>query len=145
MDMFRLVPMCSEEPRQITVLRGFLFLFRPTWSFGNQWYAVVFVAVFGALRRFSGGSSCTFLVLCALRLAPILFVRPGDLRQAERPPQVNQEKGEWRSSVRRKRAEEPVSSSHQAVWRCPSSVPRNANAAGLNTLNASTNVGFIGP
>lgn len=145
MDMFRLVPMCSEEPRQITVLRVFLFLFRPTWSFGSQWYAVVFVAASGALRRLSGRFSCAFPVICALKLAPILLVRPGDLRQAEWP-QVNLGKGEWRSSVRRKRVKEPVSRSHQGGPELPvKAYPENANAAGLNTLNASTNVGFIGP
>lgn len=49
------------------------------------------------LRAFDGFSG-TFTVLCALKLAPMFFVRPGELRQAEWS-QFNLEKGEWRYLV----------------------------------------------
>ncbi|WP_428569397.1 MAG: tyrosine-type recombinase/integrase [Solidesulfovibrio sp. DCME] len=37
-------------------------------------------ALLGAIDSYTGG---TFVVRCALRLAPLVFVRPGELRQAE--------------------------------------------------------------
>lgn len=44
-----------------------------------------------AMDAFDG----TFVVHCALRLAPLLFVRPGELRQAEWD-EIDLEQGEWR-------------------------------------------------
>jgi integrase len=44
-----------------------------------------------AIDAFDG----TFVVHCALRLAPLLFVRPGELRQAEWD-EIDLEYGEWR-------------------------------------------------
>ena len=46
------------------------------------------------LRAFDGFSG-TFPVLCALKLAPMLFVRPGELRKAEWA-HFDFEKAEWR-------------------------------------------------
>ncbi|MGF6938360.1 integrase [Paraburkholderia sp. UCT70] len=49
------------------------------------------------LRAFDGFAG-TFPVLCALRLAPLLFVRPGELCQAEWS-QFDLDKGKWRYLV----------------------------------------------
>ena len=50
--------------------------------------------VAGLLRMFDGFTG-TFVVKCALLLAPMLFVRPGELRQA-RWGDVDLDAGEWR-------------------------------------------------
>ncbi|MBB6581893.1 tyrosine-type recombinase/integrase [Ralstonia solanacearum] len=50
--------------------------------------------VAGLLRMFDGFTG-TFVVKCALLLAPMLFVRPGELRQAEWLD-VDLDAGEWR-------------------------------------------------
>ncbi|WP_343661081.1 integrase arm-type DNA-binding domain-containing protein [Ralstonia sp.] len=50
--------------------------------------------VAGLLRMFDGFAG-TFVVKCALLLAPMLFVRPGELRQAEWVD-VDLDAGEWR-------------------------------------------------
>ncbi|KHL06411.1 UNVERIFIED_CONTAM: integrase [Mumia flava] len=50
--------------------------------------------VAGLLRMFDGFTG-TFVVKCALLLAPMLFVRPGELRQAEWVD-VDLDAGEWR-------------------------------------------------
>jgi len=48
----------------------------------------------GALLRAIDGYEGTFTVKCALQLAPLLFVRPGELRQAEWS-EFNLDAGEW--------------------------------------------------
>ena len=65
------------------------------------------------LRAFDGFSG-TFPVLCALRLAPMLFVRPGELRQAEWS-QVDLEKGEWRYRASKRNVDHHVPLASQAV------------------------------
>lgn len=65
------------------------------------------------LRAFDGFAG-TFPVLCALRLAPLLFVRPGELRQAEWP-QFDLDKGEWRYHVTKTGTEHLVPLSRQSV------------------------------
>lgn len=52
----------------------------------------------GELLRAIDAFSGTFVVLCALRLAPMLFVRPGELRHALWE-EMDLEKGEWRYLV----------------------------------------------
>jgi len=49
----------------------------------------------GALLRALDGLEATLVVQCAARLAPLLFVRPGELRQAEWS-EINLDKAEWR-------------------------------------------------
>ncbi len=49
----------------------------------------------GALLRAIDGYQGVFTVRCALRLAPLVFVRPGELRQAEWT-ELDFEKAEWR-------------------------------------------------
>ena len=63
-----------------------------------------------AIDAFSG----TFTVQCALRVAPLLFVRPGELRQAEWSG-IDLEKGEWRYFVTKTKTEHLVPLSTQAV------------------------------
>ncbi len=46
MDMFRLVPMCFEEPRSIKVLRGFFFL---SWSGAILRQPVVYGGSYGGI------------------------------------------------------------------------------------------------
>ena len=57
--------------------------------------AITEPAKVGEMLRAFDGFSGTFPVLCALKLAPMLFVRPGELRKAEWT-QFDLDKGEWR-------------------------------------------------
>jgi len=49
----------------------------------------------GELLRATSGYSGSFVTLCALKLAPLLFVRPGELRRAEWL-EFDLDKAEWR-------------------------------------------------
>lgn len=68
----------------------------------------------GELLRAIDGFKGTFVVRCALLLAPMLFVRPGELRKAEWPG-LNLEKAEWRYFVTKTKTEHLVPLSRQAV------------------------------
>lgn len=63
-----------------------------------------------ALDGFAG----TFVVGAALRLAPLLFVRPGELRQAEWS-QFDLDRGEWRYTVSKTKTEHLVPLATQAL------------------------------
>lgn len=63
-----------------------------------------------AFEAFSG----TFPVLCALKLAPLLFVRPGELRQAEWAD-MDLDKGEWRYRVSKTKTDHLVPLARQVV------------------------------
>lgn len=63
-----------------------------------------------AMEAFRG----TFVVKCALRLAPMLFVRPGELRKAEWSG-FDLEKAEWRYWVTKTKTEHLVPLPSQAV------------------------------
>ena len=52
----------------------------------------------GPLLRLLDGYRGTLPVRCALRLAPLVFVRPGELRKAEWAD-IDLEGGEWRYTV----------------------------------------------
>lgn len=65
------------------------------------------------LRAFDGFTG-TFPVLCALRLAPLLFVRPGELRQAQWS-QFDLDKCEWCYLVTKTGTEHLVPLSTQSV------------------------------
>jgi len=69
--------------------------------------------VAGLLRMFDGFSG-TFVVKCALLLAPMLFVRPGELRQAEWVD-VDLEAAEWRFMSSKRGVPHIVPLSTQAV------------------------------
>ncbi len=65
------------------------------------------------LRAFDGFSG-TFPVLCALKLAPLLFVRPGELRKAEWA-HLDLDKAEWRYRVSKTNTDHLVPLATQAV------------------------------
>jgi integrase len=65
------------------------------------------------LRAFEGYEG-TLPVRCALRLMPLLFVRPGELRKAEWA-QIDLDAGEWRYRVTKTQTEHIVPLSRQAV------------------------------
>lgn len=67
-------------------------------------------ALLRALEAFKG----TFVVQCALRLAPQLFVRPGELRTAEWV-QFDLDKAQWRYTISKTKTEHLVPLSAQAV------------------------------
>jgi integrase len=58
--------------------------------------------------------NATFVVKCALRLAPLFFVRPGELRTM-RWPEVDLERAEWRYAVSKTKTDHLVPLSAQAV------------------------------
>lgn len=68
----------------------------------------------GELLRAIDGFKGTFIVQCALRLAPMLFVRPGELRQAEWA-EFDLDKAEWRYFVTKTKSDHLVPLSSQAV------------------------------
>ncbi len=65
------------------------------------------------LRAFDGFSG-TFPVLCALKLAPMLFVRPGELRKAEWSA-IDFDKAEWRYLVNKTKTDHLVPLANQAI------------------------------
>lgn len=68
----------------------------------------------GEMLRAFDGFSGTFPVLCALKLAPMLFVRPGELRKAEWS-QFDFDKGEWRYLVTKTKTDHLVPLAIQAI------------------------------
>ena len=95
-------------------LRGAL----PT-AIGGNFAAITDPAQVGELLRAIDGFRGTFVVKCALRLSPLLFVRPGEIRQA-RWNDLDLENAEWKFLVSKvKKTEAPrfhiVPLSSQAV------------------------------
>lgn len=68
----------------------------------------------GELLRAIDGFRGTFVVQCALKLAPLFFVRPGELRKAEWD-QFDLDKAEWRYTVTKTKSEHLVPLAAQAV------------------------------
>lgn len=66
------------------------------------------------LLRAIDGFSGTFTVQCALRLAPMMFVRPGELRMAKWAD-IDLEAGEWRYTVTKTKTEHIVPLPTQAI------------------------------
>lgn len=66
------------------------------------------------LLRAMDDVNATFVVKCALRLAPLLFVRPGELRMM-RWAEVDHDRVEWRYTVSKTKTEHLVPLSAQAV------------------------------
>ena len=60
----------------------------------------------GELLRAIDGYRGSFIVRCALRLSPLLFVRPGELRKAEWR-EFDMDAGEWRIPAARMKARAP--------------------------------------
>ncbi len=71
------------------------------------------VQVAGLLRAMDAFEG-TFTVQCALRLAPLVFVRPGELRKA-RWADIDLDKAEWRYVVSKTKTDHLVPLSTQAV------------------------------
>jgi integrase len=68
----------------------------------------------GPLLRMLYGYEGTFTVQCALKLAPLLFVRPGELRKAHWTD-IDLEKAEWRFRVSKTDSDHIVPLASQAV------------------------------
>ena len=66
------------------------------------------------LLRMIAGYDGSFVVACALRLAPLVFVRPGELRQAEWAA-IDLDNAEWRYTATKTKSEHLVPLSRQAV------------------------------
>lgn len=66
----------------------------------QHYAAITDPAEVGALLRAIDGYKGGFVTLCALKLAPLFFLRPGELRQAEWA-EFNLVKGEWNVPVER--------------------------------------------
>jgi integrase len=90
-------------------LRGAL----PT-ATGGHFAAITDPASVGELLRAIDGFKGTFIVQCALKLAPMLFVRPGELRQA-RWQEFDLDKAEWKYLVTKTKTEHLVPLASQAV------------------------------
>lgn len=80
----------------------------------NHFASITDPAQVGELLRAIQGFRGTFVVQCALRLAPMLFVRPGELRRAEWKD-IDFDKPEWRYFVTKTKTEHSVPLAHQAV------------------------------
>ena len=68
----------------------------------------------GELLRAMDAFHGTFPVQCALRLSPLLFVRPGELRQAEWKD-IDLDKGEWNYFVTKTKTQHSVPLAKQAI------------------------------
>ena len=78
--------------------------------------AIIEPDAIGGLLRAIDGYNGSFITKCALRLAPLVFVRPGELRQAEWP-EVDLEAAEWSLPSAKMKMRQPhiVPLSQQAV------------------------------
>jgi integrase len=99
---------------------------------GGHFAAVTNPQRLAEILRLMDGYSGTLPVLCALRLAPLVFVRPGELRKAEWA-HIDLAAAEWRYTVTKTRTPHVVPLSRQSV-------------AILRTLHALTGSGrFVFP
>lgn len=100
--------MCERDP---TVdLRGALPPVK-----GRHFAAIIDPAgVAKLLRAFDDFKGRSFVVLCALRLSPLLFVRPGELRQAEWAD-IDLDAGMWSYKVTKTDTDHVVPLSSQAI------------------------------
>ncbi len=80
--------------------------------------AIIEPKAIGELLRTMAGYQGSFVTCCALRLAPLLFVRPGELRKAEWA-ELNLEAAEWRLPASRMKMKQdhivPLSSQALAI------------------------------
>ncbi len=111
-QVFRYAVAIGQAERDITPdLRGAL---RPT----NETHlaAITDPKQIGGLLRAIDDYSGNFVTKCALRLAPLVFVRPGELRKAEWS-EIDLEAAEWNIPAERMKLREPhlVPLSRQAV------------------------------
>jgi integrase len=81
---------------------------------GGHFAAIIEPPEVGALLRAIDAFKGTFVVQCALKLAPMLFVRPGELRQA-RWREFDLDKAEWKYWVTKTKNDHIVPLASQAV------------------------------
>ncbi len=81
---------------------------------GEHFAAVTDPARLADILRAIDGYQGTFTVSCALRLAPLVFVRPGELRKAEWSD-IDLDKAEWRYTVTKTNTPHIVPLARQAV------------------------------
>ncbi len=109
-QIFRYAIATGRAERNIaTDLRGAL----PPVKSGH-FAAVIEPKQVGELLRIIDGYQGTFVVACALKLAPLVFVRPGELRQAKWA-NINFKTAEWRYLVTKTNTEHVVPLSKQAI------------------------------
>ena len=81
---------------------------------GTHFAAVTDPKKVGGVLRAIDAYEGTLIVRCALRLAPLVFVRPGELRHAEWAD-IYLDAAEWRYTVTKTKTQHIVPLSHQAV------------------------------
>jgi len=81
---------------------------------GGHFAALTEPAKVGELLRTLDGYKGSFIVACALRLMPLVFVRPGELRKA-RWADIDLDAAEWRYTVTKTNTQHIVPLSSQAV------------------------------
>ena len=109
-QIFRYAVATARAPRDPSAdLRGALPPVR-----GEHFAAITDPAAVGELLRAIDGFRGTFIVQCALRLAPLFFVRPGELRKADWE-HFDLEKAEWRYITSKTKTEHLVPLASQAV------------------------------
>lgn len=80
----------------------------------NHFASITEPAKVGEMLRAFDGFAGSFPVLCALRLSPLLFVRPGELRKAEWS-HIDLDRAEWRYHVSKTTTDHLVPLAKQAV------------------------------
>jgi len=109
-EVFRFAIASGKADRNIAVdLRGAL---QPVKK--KHLAAVTYPKRAGELLRMIDCYSGTLIVQCALKLAPLVFVRPGELRTAQWRD-INLETAEWRYTVTKTQTEHIVPLSRQAL------------------------------
>jgi len=98
---------CERDPS--ADLRGALAPVKP-----NHFSACTDPKRLGEILRAMDSYSGTLVVQCALRLAPLVFVRPGELRTAQWPD-IDLDRAEWRYMVTKTGTPHIVPLSRQAV------------------------------
>ena len=98
---------CERDPTRD--LRGALPAIK-----GGHFAAVTEPSKVGPLLRSIYGYHGTFTVKCALKLAPLVFVRPGELRRAKWAD-IDLQKAEWRFHVSKTEIDHVVPLATQAV------------------------------
>lgn len=153
--IFRFAVAGGQADRDVTVdLRGALSAVPK-----NHHAAITDPAPFGALLRAIEGYKGNPVVASALKLAPLVFVRPGELRHAEWS-EVDLERREWRIPAEKMKMKLPhlVPLSRQACELLKNLMPISGNGKYLfpglrtrtrpisdNTLNAALrNLGYAG-
>jgi integrase len=109
-QVFRYAVATGRAERDVTPdLKGSLSIVK-----GGHFAAITEPKAAGELLRAIDGYTGTFIAVCALKLAPMVFVRPGELRQAEWE-HIDLDAKEWRYFVTKTQTDHIVPLSNQAV------------------------------